>query len=312
MPTLAEALLTFCKLDRSPKTNEQYRLVLTRLAADIGPRRDVNLVRYEDLVDYFDQQRTRGLKQSTLNGYLAVHKTFFTWCVQRSYSERSPAADLRLRKPPRDPDAIKPIPPEDLRKIIELARWSSPRNHAILMFLADTGCRVTGLVSLLLSNLDLDDGHAFIVEKGGDMVRVLFSPPTAEAIQRWLKYRPSCSHDYVWTATRPGSDWPALQESGVADAIRRLCVKAELAEIWGPHAIRHAVGVAWAKSGAPVTLTQRKLNHKHSSTTMDYYYPFADEELLKYSKRNALAALKDDDSDLPQIRPKPKSSKKVN
>lgn len=310
MPTLREALLTFCKLDRSPFTNRQYRLVLSRLATDIGPQRDVSLVTYEDLVDYFAHQRTRGLKQSTLNGYLAIHKTFFAWCVERDYTDQSPTADLRLRKPPRNPADIKPIPPDDLRKIIELARWTSPRNYAMLMFLADTGCRVGGLESLKLPNLYLDAGYAIITEKGGDLVRVWFSPPTADALRRWLKHRPECDHDSVWTTTRPSNGYPPLKRGSISAVIRNLCIKAELDTIWSAHSIRHAVGVAWAKS-EPVTVVQRKLNHKDAQVTLRYYFPFADDELARANQRNGLSALKSDDGDLPQIGPGPKGLKKV-
>lgn len=305
MPTFSEALLTFCKLDRSPYTNRQYELVLTRLAADIGPQRDISLIRYEDLVDYFSRQRARGLKPITLNSYLSVHKSFFNWCIERGYIEQSPAADVRLRKPKRDQTKQRAIPPDELRAIVEYARIVSPRNYALLLFMIDTGCRVGGLISMTCANLDLVENTAILIEKGNMQHRAMFTERTAAALQRWLKLRPVCDHDYVWTGQGP--EYKALTRHAVSYIMYRLCERTGASRLWGPHAIRHAVGHAWAKAGVPLSTTARKLGHANKSITAEYYYPDDDEYLREMTQRNALAALNDDQADLPRILPKLKN-----
>lgn len=304
MTTLHEALLTFVRLDRSPYTNRQYERVLTRLAIDIGPQRDVKLIRYEDLVDYFARQRGRGLKPITLNSYLSVHKSFFNWCVERKYIEQSPAADVRLRKPPRDQTKQRAIPPDELRAIVEYARIVSPRNYALLLFMIDTGCRVGGLVSLTRANLDLENGTAILIEKGQVQHRAMFTERTTSALQRWLKLRPECGHDHVWTGQGP--EYTALTRHAVNYVMYRLCERTGASRLWSPHSIRHAVGHAWAKAGVPLSTTARKLGHANKSITAEYYYPDDDEYLREMTRRHALVAL-DDEADLPRIVPKLKN-----
>ncbi len=42
----------------------------------------------------------------------------------------------------------------------------SPRDYALALFLADTGCRVAGVVGLKFGDLDLEHGTAEVFEKG--------------------------------------------------------------------------------------------------------------------------------------------------
>lgn len=294
MPTLAEALLVYLQVDRSPQTKMQYHSVLTRLVTAIGPQRDITLARYEDLLDYFDQLRRRGLKQITLKSYLNIIKTFFTWCVERQYITESPARDVKLRTPKRDPNRHKAIPPDELAAMVEYARVTSPRNHSIMLFLADTGCRVGGLVSLTLTNLHLDEQWALLHEKGGRYHRAFFGDETRRALQNWLKRRPAVSHDYVWVGSGPA--YEPLKAGGVAAIVRRLAQRAEASQSWGPHSIRHAVGHALAKRGVPVTVTQRKLGHSSPRVTMDYYYPDSEDYVIEVSRRHSLAALRPEES----------------
>lgn len=296
MPTLAECIATFLKIDRSPHTNRQYGLILHEMARAIGPDRAVGLIRYEDLLDYLDRrrnkphQRTRGqIKPATIAGYVTVIKAFFAWCARAGYVETSPAANIQRKPPSRDPTRSRAVPPDELARMVEYARVTSPRNYAMLLFLADTGCRVGGLVSLTLDNLDLVTGRATLLEKGGAWHRVYFTDETADALRAWLKLRPNVSHKYVWTG--PGPDHAPLGRLGAAEMVKRIAERTGASRPWGPHSIRHAVGHAYAQAGVPVTITQLKLGHKHPNITMSNYYP-DDEKLVEAaSHQHPLSAL---------------------
>lgn len=289
MPTLTEALRTFLQVERRELTNKQYRLVLSALIADLGDNRQVARVTFEDLLDVQANLRQR-LQSSTVANYTSIYKAFFAWCAQRGYCEPSPAADLVRRRP--SPRSDRAIPADELRQMIEYTRVTSRRDHAILMFLADTGCRVGGLISLRRSALALDAGYAMLSEKGGKTHRALFSVATTEALLRWLEHRPALDHDYVFVARGTGRP---LTRGAINSLFKSLSKKCHLTRIWTPHAIRHAVGHAYAKAGVPATITQRKLGHADVSTTLNYYYPNSDPYLDLVSERLALAALKSED-----------------
>lgn len=289
MPTLSDCLFTFLQIHRSPQTNRQYKLVLDKLVTAIGPERDITLIRYEDLLDYFARLRDKGLKSSTLSGYTSVAKAFFTWCVRRKYIPSSPADDIVRRHPGRTPDSSRAVPPDELARMIEYAHITSPRNYAMMLFMADTGCRVGGLVSLEIKNLHLSGLTAEILEKGETWVDVFFGEKTAAALAAWLDKRPSANHDYVWTGDGPF--YTPLTRAGVAAVVNRLAERTDASRIWGPHSIRHAVGHAYARQ-YHVTVTQRKLNHRSPAITIKHYYPDSDAYVAQVSRRNELLALK--------------------
>ena len=288
MPTLSQALTTFLQIERRPATNHQYQVVLSRMMLAVGMDRDVSRITFEDLLEYQTALRQR-VQPSTVYGYIGVIKTFFTWCLKRRYIEADPTVDLVRRRPVAN-TVNRAIPPEELARMVEYARVTSPRNHALMLFLADTGCRVGGLVSLTLLNTHLDEGFAFLLEKGGRWHKARFGEETAAALEYWISKRPAVSHDFMWTGRGP--DYAPIKRQAVE------VVVAKLGELTGatcdptPHKIRHGVGHAYARAGIPAPVTQRKLGHSHISTTLNHYYPNMDSEVDVISRQMPLAALK--------------------
>lgn len=296
MPTFTDCLHIYLQVDRSPSTNQQYQVVLAPLVAALGPQRDITLIRYEDLLDYLSRLRPQ-IRPTTLASYTSVVKAFFNWCVQRRYIERSPAADIVRRQPDRDPRS-RAVPQDELLRMVEYARVTSPRNYALLLFLIDTGCRVGGLVSLTLDNLDLNEMAAWLTEKGGVWHRAYFGETTAAALRVWLGKRPTVSHESVWTG--PGPTHTPLTAKGVAFVVRRMAERTDASRKWGPHSIRHAVGHAYARAGLPVTITQAKLGHSTPTITLSHYYPDHDDYLRQVSRRHELLALAPDEAAPPK------------
>lgn len=297
MPKLIEAVETFLKLPRADSTTSQYRYVLMALAAAIGPARDVRRITYEDLLDYFDQCHQRGVKPVTVGGYVNITKAFFTFCEKRHYCKHSPAADLPRRYKRTPPDQSRAVPQDDLAKMVRYAQVTSPRNYAMLLFLIDTGCRAGGLCSLTLDSLDTVEMVATLREKGDRLQRVVFGVDTANALMEWLTFRPTPpdGHRYVWTGQGP--DYAPLHPDGVRWMIEQTSIKARCSRKWSPHAIRHAVGHAYANAGLPITATQHRLGHASSRITADFYYPNAQPWLDEIHRTHALIALNDSPKD---------------
>lgn len=291
MPTLRAALDTYLKIDRAPLTNKQYGLILGALVRDVGPARRLERITFEDLLDWLDAQ---AIQRSTRRNYISIVKAFFNWCVEVGYLERSPARQIKRGRAHNADKQPRAIPPEDLRRIVEYARITSPRNYALLLFLADTGCRVGGACSLTLDNLYVDEGYAWLYEKGSRWARVLFGADTAGALAAWLKKRPRAApHPYVWTGLAPG--YKVLTPNGVRYILKSLSAKTECSREWFPHAIRHAVAYAWADAGVSPAVVAGKLGHSDPSITLDNYYDHSDERVIMTQQRLPLAALKTPD-----------------
>ena len=267
MPTLAQSLETFLKVDRSPITNRNYSSLLRRMAEAVGPARKIERIAFTDLLDFADVLKTE-LAPTSFRQYLVVIKTFFNWCIDRRYLQVSPADGLTARVPRRDTAASRAIPTDLLNAMIERSRYD-PRDHALLLFLADTGGRRGAVASLRLGGLRLAEGRAEVVEKGSKRCWVYYGPATAQALDRWLMVRPAVKHDFVFTGT--GQHDP-LQPDSVSAIIRRLSRQCG-GRAYGPHAIRHWVAESWVDAGATPNDVQHKLNHERVETTMRNYFP---------------------------------------
>lgn len=297
MLSLDDAINLYLQVDRSAFTNYSYASVLKRLSLRLNGGREIKDIAYAELLAYVGDLKS-GIKPTTLARYAATIRYFFSWVAEMGYVDISPAAGLRVRQPPKDRTQSRAIPANDLQKLLDYAR-KDPRDYAILLFLADTGCRVGGVASLRLSRLDLIENCARLDEKGDKIHRAWFGDETAAALRAWLKVRPAVDHEYVFVTSGDGRPLP---RQSITAQVRRLSIKA-CGKVYSPHRIRHAVGHGLARAGVPVTVVQRKLGHANPKITLEFYYPDTDEEVMTTSREHSLVALGD--------RPKPVKPGKI-
>ncbi|MEO8608875.1 MAG: site-specific integrase [Chloroflexota bacterium] len=292
MPTLQEAFDRFVQVDRSSFTNKQYSNLLLRMVKAIGPVRDVRRVSAEDVEDWFYPViNTKPLMRSTAAEYLRVVQRFFNFCQKRGYIKTTPAETLRVRHDEEEPHESTPIPPSDLRKIVEYARVTSPRNYAILLFFLASGCRTGGITSLTMPNLDLERQRAKLKEKGSRWVYVYFGAVTTEALRVWLEQRPTaCVDEYVFTTTGRRKA-KGLSRYAFRAIVESISLKA-CGYMFRPHKLRHSRGHSLAWRGVPITAASGVLNHKSIKST-GYYYPNDQATTQALVRRYELAALED-------------------
>lgn len=271
MPTLQKALEGFLKVDRSQHTNRGYHTILSRMVTAIGPQRDIRLITYDDLADYALHLRDE-VSDATRVQYVQVIHVFFNWCVKLRYLDYSPAAAVTVRRPPNDPTAEKAMPTDVYLKVLAyFQRQKSPRDLAIFLFLAYTGCRVGAVASLTLPHLELEERGAWVVEKGWQIYHVRYSHETADALRAWLKVRPDCNHEFVFLDERKGQH-PPLKSGSVSSIIARATEKVNDGEGFYGHSLRHLATSDLRDMGEDPHTIQDKLGHHHVTTTLKYLH----------------------------------------
>jgi len=293
--TLKEALRLFLSIDRSRQTRLSYEQVLTRFVEDIGPRRRLENITPEDLDAYISDMRQARVKYAdhptrpaiheplspaTIYKWIKTIKAFFNWLVKREYLTLSPARFLTARRPARPLGQGKAAKTDEVAEILAAARYK-PRDRAIALLLAQSGCRAGDVCALRLDRLDLQSGTAVVDGKGDKRRTIHFGAETAEAIAAWLKKRPEVDHPYVFTSTR---GLGPLTPQAVSQITRRLCRTAGLDRTLGAHAFRHYVGMTLARNRVAPPVIQEYLGHSNISTTMGYCAT-VDEEDLKEAGR---------------------------
>jgi site-specific recombinase XerD len=229
-----------------------------------------------------------GLSVYTIHGYVRILRVFFKWLFEENITETNPAMRVRLPKLPKEPP--KAVSTEDRNRLLEAAK-PDPRDYAIVCFLVDTGCRVGGLASLTIQNLDLERGEALVTEKGkggGKARLVYFNGCARAALARWLKARPESKTDRVFV--QKFNKDKALQAGGVYQVLERLAKKSGVKGRFNPHSFRHAWAREALRNGANLADVAQVLGHEDEGVTLRFYGRWAQQELKeRHSQFSPLA-----------------------
>lgn len=179
-----EFLVSMKVANFSEKTIYQYRVFLWRYFKE--KEDPYHSLASETVLEWFLQQQNR-LKESTMVSYLSFLSTFYAFCVEEGYMEKSP---VKSRWYPRVP---KPIPKYLDKKEIAKVRVQSEkemfRNRVILEFLLATGCRVGEVQKLDKTDVDMGNRTALVMGKGKKIRRVYFTERCALLLERYLESR---------------------------------------------------------------------------------------------------------------------------
>lgn len=227
------------------------------------------------------------MQPETRHGYIRAAKRWFVWLTQEEILSANPALSLELPPTPRKRKTG--IRPSDRDRILELARVE-PRDYAILMFMADTACRVGGVAGMTLENLEIDERRAWVSEKGNKGRYVYFGNETRDALTAYLEIRPGCDVRRVFLRlqkTRHGNIfvWQALTECGIYQMIERYAAMAGVESDWNPHAWRHAALRGMSDNGMPLNILSQIAGHASESTTADIYGTLDDNRLQRAHDR---------------------------
>jgi site-specific recombinase XerD len=300
------ALLTATRADgRSQHTVTGYRDALASLQAFLGDR-EVQSITLTDLRGYAAHLRDQearyaghpnrpavkgGLSVFSIANRLRSVKRLFAWLSEENALADNPARRLKLpRLPQKEPKSISIAAFEQLLAATAGDSVVKRRDRALLLVLADTGCRVGGLVGLRVQDVDLVRGVAIVTEKGEKRRQVYFSPPTADALQRWLAVRPAVAGDWLFPNLGPRQTHPQLTEDAVGEVLRRLRHIAGVTEPVTPHRFRHAFAREYLRSGGDLATLSRILGHSSVEVTARYYAVFTPSELQEFHGKHSPVA----------------------
>lgn len=223
---------------------------------------------------------TGGLSAFSLHGYARAWKAFFRWCQQQGYLAHDPTSVLQVPPLPEQPP--KAVLPDDLAQL--LAAHDHPRDYALICFLADTGCRVGGLVNLRLADVNLEEGFAIVREKGyggqHKARKVYMKLRTVEALRRYLGEQPREAEQPVF-----GGQRGPLTESGVFQRLKCVAQHAQVAGRSNPHAFRHGFVRGALENGADLSTVAQLAGHCNVDVTARFYARWTDAELKEKHDR---------------------------
>lgn len=147
------------------------------------------------ITEYLEARRSSGVSQNTLAGDFRCLKAMFAWAYKEGYIPTNPCAGMKPIKS--EPCNQMPFTPKELAKIlgsINNDSWLGKRNEAIILFLADTGVRVTALTNIKNDDIDLVQRRAYVTDKYSKKRWLSWGNRTQEALLGYYGMRPNTKH----------------------------------------------------------------------------------------------------------------------
>ena len=255
-----------------------------------------------DIRAYLFLLKGRSLSNTSISRALSSLRAFYRWLVRDGQMDHNPAASVAGPKLGHKQALFLTE-----RETVDLLEASPPalrpgdpvikRDQAALEMIYSTGLRVSEVVGLDLSDVDLDGAVVLVRRgKGGKDRLVPFGQPAAEALAQWLAVR---SH-----LVEPGVSGAAFflgrRGKRLGDREVRRLLDARLASggldsRYSPHSLRHSFATHLLSAGADLKAIQEMLGHSSLATTERYTH--LDLERLRQVYRAAHPRAKEGQND---------------
>ena len=238
-------------------------------------RRTVHEIDISTLTSFLDNLQSRDLAGSTVARNLAAIRMFFRYLMLESVIAES-KVDL-ISSPKLWQRLPKVLSPEMVNELLNAPKGATDRyarrDRALLAVMYATGCRVSEVTGLKLSDVNMDEGYARCTGKGNKQRIVSLTPVALEAITTYLNTeRP----DMVAKAAIDG-EWLFVTRSGrqlnretVWELIQRYAARTGCGSDISPHTLRHSFATHLLANGADIRALQEMLGHASIRTTQVY------------------------------------------
>jgi integrase/recombinase XerD len=251
-----------------------YRRDLKTFAAWLGNDRTHSLdaAVAGDVEAYLAWRFTRHTQPRSAARYTSTLKRFYRYLLREKLIASDPTLNLDSPKLPRA--LPKTLTEADVERLLDSADTITPlglRDRAMLETLYATGLRVSELVGLKLTAVNLNDGVLRVTGKGNKDRLVPLGEEAVQWLRRYIsKARPLLLEKHLSDAVFVTARGDGMTRQAFWYLIKRRALAAGITRPLSPHTLRHAFATHLLNHGADLRVVQMLLGHSDISTTQIY------------------------------------------
>lgn len=249
----------------SPESMKTYNFYLTDFFEHIN--RPFEQVTTNDIRIYlYETQKRTGVSNRTLDGKRLVINTFMDWCWKEGYIPNNPCASIKpikFEEKPREP--LSNMELEIVRDACE-----NYRDKAMIELFYSTGCRLSEMVNLKISDIDFASKEVHLFGKGSKHRTSYLNAKAEYMLKKYFELeRPKEPiSDSVFVIFR--KPYNGMHKGAIYARVKAIQKRSGIERSLFPHLLRHTMATDALNRGMNVAEVKEILGHEKLDTTMIY------------------------------------------
>lgn len=257
----------------STNTEVSYQRDLKKVVAYLGSLglKDIREVRDLHLQGYINQMERENFASSSISRSVASIRALFQYLFKEGEIQKDPSENLKPPKVEKRTPEILSV--EEVDRLLKQPDPNTPkgvRDTAMLELLYATGMRVSELIHLNTSDVNLQFGYVTCHDNGKERVIPIGSVSRRAMIQYMDHARGEFVKNNEEKALFTNCSGKPMSRQGFWKVLKGYADDAGIKGDITPHTLRHSFAVHMLQNGADVKSVQEMLGHSDISTTQIY------------------------------------------
>ena len=249
----------------SQNTVDSYKSDLTKLS---------NYLQNQDLSktnidNFFIVMSEFNYSSSTKKRMHSSIKNFLKYINENEDYESIDISDIKLKSSKKLPDVLSITDIENMINFYNHENYLDSRNRTVIDVLYSTGCRVSELCDINISDIDLDEKYLKLKGKGSKQRIVPIGSMLYKNLMQYLNVRET----FLQNRGEPlflSKSKNKLDRTAVFRIIKKTAKNISLQTDVHPHTLRHSAATHMLEGGCDLRTVQEFLGHSSVSTTQIY------------------------------------------
>lgn len=279
MNQFVEEFLNYIYVEKGLASNtiSSYRRDLESFFEFLENKKDCSSLKVSDItrndvVDYLTFLKKESKAAATIARHIAALKAFFKFLYQEGHLEENITESLQ--RPKQEKKLPKFLTFEEVDKLLDGPILNTPvgiRDKAMLEVLYATGMRVSELLNLVISNLNLEVGYVRCMGKGSKERIIPLGSIAMKSLDTYLNWgRNKLLKNPREQTVFLNNHGRKMTRQGFWKIIKGYSHKVGIEKEISPHILRHSFATHLLENGADLRAVQEMLGHADISTTQIY------------------------------------------